>query len=265
MNRERILITIVLGWLFFLVIFPLTGVVIATFQDGLGSMINSLNTSECRSAFWLTIWITIIAVLINVFFGVILALVLARQRFWGRTLLDELVTLPLAISPVVAGFMFIILFGPNGWLGQWFAAGGIKIVYAVPGMVLATIFVTLPFVTKELVPVLQECGTDMEEAAYTLGAGQFRTFFRVTLPSIFWGLAYGVTLTTARALGEFGAVLVVSGNIIGKTQTATLHIHQEFTDFHYQGAFAASVVLASVSFILLIIMEILKRRSEVTR
>ena len=186
-------------------------------------------------------------------------MVLAQQKFRGKTFLNGLVDLPLAVSPVVAGFMFIVLFGQQGWLGRWFEQGGIQIVFAVPGMVLATIFVSLPFVVREVVPVLMECGLEQEEAARTLGASRWQTFWRITLPSIRWGLAYGVTLTTARSLGEFGAVLVVSGSIIGRTQTATLHIHQEFNDFHFQGAFSASLVLAAASFLLLIIMELVKK------
>jgi len=153
-----------------------------------------------------------------------------------------------------------VLFGPEGWLGRWFELGGIRIVFAVPGMVLATIFVTLPFVARQVVPVLREFGLEQEEAARTLGANGWQTFWKVTLPSVRWGLAYGVTLTVARALGEFGAVLVVSGSIIGRTQTATLHIHQEFTDFHYAGAFAASLALAVVSFCLLVVMELMKKK-----
>ena len=150
-------------------------------------------------------------------------------------------------------------------MGRCVGGGGIRIVFALPGMVLATIFVTLPFVTRQVVPVLRECGLEQEEAARTLGANAWQTFWQVTLPSVRWGLAYGVTLTVARALGEFGAVLVVSGSIIGRTQTATLHIHQEFTDFHYAGAFAASLVLAIASFCLLVFMELMKKKVEAGR
>ncbi len=251
---------IVFLWIAVLVFFPLAGIIRFTFEHGVAPFWHSLATPEARNAFWLTIWITTISVVLNVFFGVILALVLARQRFLGKSLWEEFINLPLAVSPVVAGFMFILLFGRNGWFGHWFEAGGIQIIYAIPGMVMATIFVTLPFVTKQVIPVLNECGTDMEEAARTLGAGPWQIFRHITLPSIRWGLVYGITLTTARALGEFGAVLVVSGSIIGRTQTATLHIHQEFTDFHYQGAFSASFVLASVSFCMLLFLELIKRR-----
>ena len=156
--------------------------------------------------------------------------------------------------------MFIILFGPHGWIGSWFEMHHIKIVYAFPGMLIATLFVTLPFVAREVIPVLKEFGLKQEEAAYVLGASKWQTFWKVTLPSIKWGLVYGVTLTMARAIGEFGAVLVVSGSIINKTQTATLHIHQEFTDFNYAGAFSAAIILALTSFIILTSLQYIYRK-----
>jgi sulfate transport system permease protein len=158
--------------------------------------------------------------------------------------------------------MLIILYGGKGWIGQWLEPMGIQVVYALPGMVLATTFVTLPFVVREVVPVLREFGVDQEEVAYTLGAGRWRTFWSVTLPSIRWGLAYGVTLTVARALGEFGALLVVSGNILGRTQTATLYVHDGIESFDIEGAYAASVLLAGVSFVMLIGMEHFRKRVE---
>jgi sulfate/thiosulfate transport system permease protein len=261
MNRKSIWpVVLVVFWMIFLIVTPLTGIVVSVCEHSFSSILDSLKTDPAVHSFRLTIFVTVLSVLFNVFFGIILALVLARQSFRGKFLLDEIVNLPLAISPVVAGFMFIILFGKTGWIGRWFEAGGIQIIYAVPGMILATMFVTLPFVAKEIVPVLREVGLEQEEAARTLGAGPVQIFRRVTLPSMRWGLAYGVTLTVARAMGEFGAVLVVSGSIIGKTQTATLHIHQEFTDFHYLGAFSASLVLAAVSFLMLICLELIKKR-----
>ena len=185
-----------------------------------------------------------------------------QQDFRGKLFLEGLLDLPFAVSPVVAGFMFIILFGPKGWLGNWFHAYNIKIIYALPGMIIATLFVTLPFVAREVIPVLSEYGLEQEEAAYILGASKWQTFWRVTLPSIKWGLIYGITLTIARSIGEFGAVLVVSGSIINRTQTATLHIHQQFTDFNYSGAFSAAMVLALLSFTILIIMKCLYKKKE---
>ena len=189
-------------------------------------------------------------------------LVLTRQRFWGRALVDGVVDLPFAISPIVAGLMLIVLYGPDGWLGRWLEPHGIRVVYAVPGMILATMFVTVPFVVRELVPVLRELGEEYEQAAHTLGAGRWRTFWSVTLPSIRWGVAYGVTLTVARSLGEFGAILVVSGNVIGQTQTATLYIEEGVESFHPEGAYAASLVLAAFSFILLIGMDAIRNRLD---
>jgi sulfate transport system permease protein len=265
LNAGALLTALVLAWFAFLVLFPLGAIVRGAFREGFTVFLAALSTPEAGHAFRLTLVITVISVIFNVFFGVAMSLVLARQRFPGVTLLSAIVDLPFAVSPVVAGFMFIILFGPDGWLGRWFEAGGIRIVFALPGMILVTMFVTLPFVTREVVPVLMEAGLEQEEAASTLGAGSRRTFRRVTLPTIKWGLSYGIALTTARALGEFGAVLVVSGSIIRRTQTTTLHIHQEFTDFHYEGAFSASLVLAAVSFCMLIAMELMRRRADARR
>lgn len=262
---RRLLIAVVLAWFAALVLLPLVALVRGTWQEGIDGALASLRQPEARHAFTLTLWITLVAVAVNTVGGVLLALVLVRQRFRGQLLLEGIVDLPFSVSPVVAGFMFLLLFGPNGWLGSWFEAGGIRIVYALPGMVLATIFVTFPFVAREVAPVFRECGLEQEEAARTLGASGWQAFWRVTLPSVRWGLAYGVTLTVARSLGEFGAVLVVSGSIIGRTQTATLHIHQSYADFHYAGAFAASLVLALVSFVLLVIMELLQRRARAGR
>lgn len=257
---EHLMIAAVLVWFSVLVLFPLGAMVRGVIDEGFVESARALSTPVARHAFWLTILITVISVAVNTFFGVVLALVLARQRFFGKLLLNGVLDLPFSLSPVVAGFMFIILFGPNGWLGKWFEAGGVRIIFALPGMILATLFVTIPFVTREVVPVLQETGTDQEDAARTLGANGWQTFRRITVPSMRWGLGYGVCLTAARALGEFGAVLIVSGSIIGKTQTATSYIHQQFTDFHYAGAFSASLVLAVASFIMLVAMELIRKR-----
>lgn len=259
-GSRHVMIAVVLVWFAILVLLPLGAMVRGVVEEGFAESMSSLGSPEARHAFWLTLWITVISVIVNTFFGVILALVLARQRFFGKLLLNGILDLPFSLSPVVAGFMFIVLFGPNGWLGRWFEAGGVRVVFALPGMVLATIFVTIPFVAREVVPVLEEAGTEQEEAARTLGANGWQTFRRITVPSIRWGLGYGVCLTTARALGEFGAVLIVSGSIIGKTQTATSYIHQQFVDYHYAGAFAASLVLAVASFVMLVAMELVRKR-----
>ena len=207
----------VLGWFALMILVPMAALVRQALAAGLGPMAAALMTEEARGAFGLTLLTTVLATAVNTAFGVAFAVVLVRHKFWGRALADGLVDLPFAVSPVVAGLMLVVLYGPNGWLGPWFQAHGIKVAYALPGMVLATTFVTVPFVVREVVPVLREFGVDQEEVAYTLGAGRWRTFWRVTFPSIRWGLAYGVTLTVARSLGEFGALLVVSGNILGQT------------------------------------------------
>jgi sulfate transport system permease protein len=259
-HRQRqtgryVLMSLVIGWFVLLVMLPVFGVIKETVKGGFHLFISSLAEPGARHAFALTLWITVSTIVLNTLFGVILAIVLVKQNFPGKLFFEGLVDLPFAVSPVVAGFMFIILFGPNGWIGNWFEGHGIKIVYAFPGMLIATLFVTLPFVAREVIPVLKEFGLEQEEAAHVIGASHWQTFWKVTLPSIKWGLVYGVTLTIARSIGEFGAVLVVSGSIINKTQTATLHIHQEFTDFNYSGAFSASVILAVTSFVILTTMQ----------
>ncbi len=258
---KYILFTVVIGWFILLIITPVYGIMKEAFKNGFNVFLSSITTPTARHAFMMTLWITISTIIINTVFGVILALVLVKHRFRGKLFFEGLVDLPFAVSPVVAGFMLIILFGPNGWIGSWFDAHNIKIVYAFPGMLLATLFVTLPFVAREVIPVLKEFGLNQEEAAYVLGASKWQTFWKVTLPSIKWGLIYGITLTIARSIGEFGAVLVVSGSIIKKTQTTTLHIHQEFTDFNFVGAFSAAIFLALVSFIILSTMHFIYKRN----
>jgi sulfate transport system permease protein len=260
---QNILMMFVIGWFSILVLLPVYGVFQEAFKGGFSTFWKALWTPAAIYAFNLTIGITIITVIMNTLIGVILALVLVKQNFKGKFFFEGLVDLPFAVSPVVAGFMFIILFGPKGWIGNWLDAHQIKIIYAIPGMLIATLFVTLPFVCREVIPVLKEFGLSQEEAAYVLGASRWQTFWKVTLPSIKWGLVYGITLTIARSIGEFGAVLVVSGNIIHKTQTATLHIHQEFTDFNYAGAFSAAIVLALLSFFILTTMQRIYRRKGV--
>jgi sulfate transport system permease protein len=251
---------VVLGSFALLILVPAAALARQVALGGWRPFALALATPEVQRAFGLSLGITALATAINTVFGVALALVLVRQRFWGRSVVDGLVDLPFAVSPVVAGLMLVILYGPHGWFGRGIEAAGYRVVYAVPGMVLATMFVTLPFVVREVVPVLREFGTDQVEAAYTLGAGRWQTFWRVTLPLIRWGLAYGVTLTVARSLGEFGALLVVSGNLIGHTQTATLYIHDGIESFQTEGAYAASVVLAGVSFAMLVGMDRIRRR-----
>jgi sulfate transport system permease protein len=259
---RRLLTAVVVGWFAVLILVPALALIRGAFAGGVAPFLQALAAPEARQAFGLTLTITLLATAMNTVFGLALAIVLVRHKFWGKTLADGIVDLPFAISPIIAGLMLIILYGNQGWVGRWLEPLGIKVVYSWPGMVLATTFVTLPFVVREVVPVLREFGVDQEEVAYTLGAGRWRTFWSVTLPSIRWGLAYGVTLTVARSLGEFGALLVVSGNILGRTQTATLYVHDGIESFNTEGAYAASVLLAGVSFVMLIGMELFRKRVE---
>ena len=251
------LILAVIFWFLMMIILPISGIIKQVITNGLSLFFSTITTPAARHSFWLTTIITVTAIVINTLFGVILAIVLVKQDFRGKIYVEGLIDLPFAVSPVVAGFMFIILFGPRGWIGSWFESLNIKVIYALPGMIIATLFVTLPFVAREVIPVLTEFGPEQEEAACILGASKWQTFWKVTLPSIKWGLIYGTTLTVARSIGEFGAVLVVSGSIINRTQTASLFIHQQFTDFNYAGAFSAAIVLAFLSFSLLISMKLI--------
>ncbi len=216
---------------------------------------------EALHGFKLTAQITSIVLIVNVIFGTVTALVLVRQRFIGQTVMSGLIDLPFAVSPVITGFMLILLFGPGTILGTFFGEADIKVLYALPAMILVTLFVTFPFVVRELTPVLQTIGTEGEEAARTLGASEWYVFLKVTLPAIRWGLVYGATLTVARSIGEFGAILVVSGNVLMLTQTATMHIYQSYIDFNYLGAYAVAVSLLAASFLILIVLELAKTRT----
>jgi sulfate transport system permease protein len=199
---------------------------------------------------------------LNTVFGVACAMLIVRHRFPGKWLLNALIDLPFAVSPVIIGLALILVYGQNGWLGGWLAEQGIQVIFAVPGMILATIFVSLPFVVREVIPVLREIGTEQEQAASTLGASGWQSFWRVTLPSIRWGLSYGVVLATARALGEFGAVSVVSGKLSGQTETLTLFVEQRFHNFDLTGAYAASVVLALLALATLLTMNLISPRRQ---
>jgi sulfate transport system permease protein len=243
-----------LGYLALLLVAPVSLVFWRTFEDGVGPAWEAVTTPAAKHAFVVTILITLIAVPANTVFGVVCAIAIVRRRFPGKGLVNAFVDLPLALSPVVVGLAFLLLYGRNGWLEHL----PFDVVFAFPGMVLATIFVSLPFVVREVVPVLREIGTEQEQAASTLGASSFQTFRRVTLPAIRWAVAYGVVLTTARALGEFGAVSVVSGRIAGKTETMTLHVEERFQGFDLVGAYAASVVLALLAIATLLAMNLFR-------
>jgi sulfate transport system permease protein len=247
--------TAALGYLGLLVVAPVAMVFYRAFEHGIGAAWDAVTTPPAQHAFYLTIVVTLIAVPLNAIFGVLTALLLARRQFPGKRLLNAFVDLPFAVSPVIVGLALILVWGRNGW----FHATGI--IFATPGIVLATIFVSLPFVVREVLPVLVEEGTEQEQAATTLGAGGWATFRRITLPTIRWGLAYGVVLSTARSLGEFGAVSAVSGKISGRTETMTLYVEDRFQAFDLTGAYAASVVLALLALATLGLMLLLQRRS----
>jgi sulfate transport system permease protein len=258
----------VLLYLTLLLLLPLGVVFGRTFQHGFGTAWDWITTPAAISAFWLSVIVAAIAVPLNTIFGVGCALVLVRSKARGRKLLDALIDLPFAVSPVIVGLALLLVYGADGWFGKWFADHGVRIIYAPTGIVLATIFVSLPFVVREVAPVLIEVGDEQEQAAATLGATGWQTFWRVTLPSIRWGVAYGVVLTTARALGEIGAVLVVSSNVAGSTLTLPLLVYQRDADIgagQITGAYAAATELAVMSLIVLLAMTVLGPRREETR
>jgi sulfate transport system permease protein len=263
-RRARIgLRTLALGYLAVLLLVPVGLIFYRTFEKGIGFVIDSISTPAAVHALFLTLEVALITVPLNAAFGVLAALALVRGRFPGKRLLDALIDLPFAISPVVIGLSLLLLYGRTGWFGPTLADAGIQIVFSVPGIVLATVFVSMPFVAREVAPVLAEIGEEQEQAAATLGANGWQTFWRITLPAIRWGLAYGVVLSTARAIGEFGAVSVVSGKIAGETDTLTLLVEQRFQNFDLAGAYAASALLALIALGTLLAMSLIgARKSE---
>jgi len=252
---------IAIGYLAALLLVPLAMVFVRTFEDGLSGPIDAVTSPDGVHAFWMTIICVGIAVPLNTVFGIAGALVLARHRFRGKALLDALIDLPFAVSPVVVGLALILVYGKHGWFGGTLEDLGVQVIFSMPGMVLATIFVSLPFVVREVQPVLVEIGTEQEEAAATLGASPWQTFWKVTLPAIRWGVTYGVVLATARALGEYGAVAVVSGKISGKTETLPLFVENEYTNFNLAGAYAAAIVLALLAITVLVAVSRLRKRT----
>jgi sulfate/thiosulfate transport system permease protein len=261
-RRTRISLRVVaLGYLAVLLLVPVGLVFYRTFEKGVGAVWDSVTTPAAIHALWLTLEVALITVPLNAAFGVLAAHALVRGRFPGKRLLDALIDLPFAISPVVVGLALLLVFGRTGWFGPWLADHGIQIIFSVPGIVLATVFVSMPFVAREVAPVLKEIGEEQEQAAATLGASGWQTFWRVTLPSIRWGLAYGVVLSTARAIGEFGAVSVVSGKVAGETETLTLLVEKRFQNFELAGAYAASALLALIALSTLLLMSLIGSRS----
>jgi len=260
--RRRLLIGLVFAYMLFIVQAPIGALISGAFSKGIGAMFTSMNDPDVRSAFGRTLFIIVVTIIVHVFLGTTVAWVLVRHRFPGRRILNALIDLPFAVSPVVAGYMLILLFGRTGMLARIIDPLGIKVVFALPGMILATIFVTLPFMVRELMPVLHAFGVEQEQAAATLGASGWQIFRLVTFPALSGGFIYGTTLTFARALGEFGAVLVVSGAVQGQTETATTYIFRALDDRQYVGAYTAALVLGLVSLILVLGGEMLHRKKR---
>jgi sulfate transport system permease protein len=245
-----------------LVLAPLIGIAWTGLKAGWATLTATFAAPDVRHAYYLTLVIALVTVVVTAVLGVVVALVLTRDRFPGKRVMSAFVDLPLAVSPVIVGLMAVILFGRGGWFEPWFAARGIRVIFAIPSMVLVTIFICIPFVIREVTPVLQELGTSEEEAARTLGASSLQTFFRVTLKNIRWGLLYGIALSTARAIGEIGAVLIVSGMITGQTETATLIVYRFFEQYQDASGYVVALSLAFVSIVLLAAIEVFKRREE---
>ncbi len=255
--------TVALAYLGILVALPIALIFFRTFEDGFVAFWEQITTPAAISALSLSLLIVAIVVPLNVIFGIATALALVRGRFRGRGLVQAIVDLPFAVSPIVVGVSLILLWGAGGWFG-FVEDSGFKVIFSLPGMILATIFVTLPFVVREVEPVLHEIGEEQEQAAATLGASRWQTFWRITLPAIRWGLTYGVVLTVARSLGEFGAVIMVSGGVPGESQTLTLLVHSRYTDDHNTfGAYSASTLLMILALITLLLMTVLdQKRTE---
>lgn len=254
---------VVVVYLVMLVAWPVGLVARETFRDGFSSMRTALDDEVVRSALQLTGYVALSAVVINLVFGVSISILLVRYEFPGRRLLNALIDIPLSVSPVVVGLALVLVYnGRDGWFGVALEENGFQVIFANPGMIMATVFVALPLVIREVVPVLEEIGTEQEQAARSLGANAAQTFWRVTLPSIKWAVVYGVVLSLARSLGEFGAVKIVSGNLVGKTQTTTLVVEQKYQDFQQSTAYAASFLLAFAAILCIVVVSILRPKER---
>ena len=254
---RAVALTYVLG----LLALPILVILYRTFEPGIGEFVASIRTPAAIAALNLSLTIVAIVVPLNVVFGVVTAIALVRWRVPGRGLVQAVVDLPFAVSPIVVGVSLIMLWGATGWFGGLEGSTGVRVIFGLPGMVLATLFVTLPFVVREVEPVLHEIGTEQEQAASTLGASAWQTFWRITLPAIRWGLTYGVVLTVARSLGEFGAVIMVSSGFPGVSQTLTLLVHSRYIDDHNTyGAYAAATLLMGIALLVLVLMTLLDRK-----
>ncbi|HTL31414.1 MAG TPA: sulfate ABC transporter permease subunit CysW [Tepidisphaeraceae bacterium] len=241
---------------------PLAAVFTEALRKGFGPYFKALQDPAAISAIQLTLLVSAIAVPVNLVFGLIASWAIAKFNFVGKNLLLTLIDLPFAVSPVISGLIFVLLFGLHGWLGPWLRTHHLRIIFAVPGIVLATVFVTFPFVARELIPLMQEQGSDEEQAALSLGAGGLRTFWHVTLPNVKWALLYGVILCNARAMGEFGAVSVVSGHIRGKTNTVPLHVEILYNEYNFVAAFAVASLLALLAIVTLVLKTIAERKAH---
>jgi sulfate transport system permease protein len=253
---------VALVYLLFLLVLPVGLIGWRTFQHGVGPFFDALSTPSALHAFKVTFVVALCAVALNTVFGIGTALLLVRHRFRGKRVLNALIDLPLAVSPVVVGLALILIYGKFATVGGWLEDHGIQVIFSTPGMVLATVFVSLPLVVRAIVPVLEEMGDDQEQAAHTLGAGGWQTFRRITIPGIRWALAYGVVLCLARALGEYGAVAVVSGRLVDQTQTLTLFVEERFQNFDQPAAFAAATALALIAIITLLLTKLLRPKGE---
>ncbi|ALJ21086.1 sulfate ABC transporter permease [Microbacterium sp. No. 7] len=258
-----VLRVVVAAYLLLLVAWPVSLVVTHTFANGTEALTTLLSDPDVVHALQLTAIAAVVATAINAVFGVVVALLLVRTEFPGKRALSALLDLPLAVSPIVVGLALVLVYGGRtGWFGPWLESVGVQVIFSTPGIILATAFVSLPLVIREVVPVLTEIGTEQEQAAASLGASGWQVFWRITLPSIRWAIVYGVVLTLARSLGEFGAVKVVSGNVLGETRTATLAVEEMYLNFNQQGAYAIAFLLASVSVVCIIVVSLLRSRAE---
>ena len=257
-RRRLLLRSVAFAYLAVVLVGPLVLVFWRTFEDGFAPAWEALSSPETVHAFKLTLLITAIAVPANTIFGVVCAIAVVRKRFPGKGIVNAFVDLPLALSPVVVGLSLFLLYGEEGWFGSWLAEHGIDVLFALPAMVIATIFVSVPFVAREVVPTLRELGDEQEQAARTLGASGFQTFRLITLPAIRWAVIYGVVLTTARCLGEYGAVAIVSGRLQGETETATLRVQERWESLDLAGAYAISIVLALIAVAVLVALTLIR-------
>jgi sulfate transport system permease protein len=255
---------VAIAYLSLILLLPVGLVAFRTFEHGAAPVWHALSSPGATHAFKVTAIVASLAVVANTVFGVGTALLLTRGRFRGKRVLNAVIDLPIAVSPVVVGLALILVYGQHAPFGGWLADRGLHVIFALPGMVLATVFVSLPLVVREVAPVLQEIGIDQEQAAWTLGASKRQAFWRVTLPSIRWALAYGVVLTLARALGEYGAVAVVSGRLVGQTQTATLFVEERYQNFDQPAAYATSFALAAVAVLIIVGVTLLRKREART-